>query len=251
MLVIIVSISILSVDIFANSKEVKINYFKADKSQVNSGDSVILSWDVTNAKDVSFTGTDLNIQNNLPNKGNMQVWPMKDSTYKLSVRGYDGRSSFLTVDVKTKKIAELSTTFGTLPHYAGDQQLYESIFNYSKSNNFNFGKTFEKMKTYNSLKVTRGLTIKSIKQYLSYENNINELVNCITRKRPFTETAKNDLSNFFKTSIKSLKASPNCSQHYVSIISNECGDIMYMQVIRRDNNMNLATIHGKKSISTN
>lgn len=84
---------------FANSasaeyeptKAPKIVAFKVDKANINKGDSVVLSWEVVNAKTVKIDG--LRTSEGLELKDSMEVWPEESTTYVLTAYGDGGQAS--------------------------------------------------------------------------------------------------------------------------------------------------------------
>ncbi|MDM8521267.1 Ig-like domain-containing protein [Anaerolineales bacterium HSG6] len=83
----------------AGSSPPAINSFVADRLEINFGETVILRWDVANAKE-AFFGYDGNTEG-VPSPGERAVSPSHDTTYILETKNDSGKTiSELTIVVK-------------------------------------------------------------------------------------------------------------------------------------------------------
>lgn len=95
----------LTVNVDAKQSSAKIDYYKATPTQVQAGQTVNLSWKVTNGKSTRIVGIDSDNQKTseltLPITGNVEVWPLVTTTYLLEATGLNGEivSSALTINV--------------------------------------------------------------------------------------------------------------------------------------------------------
>lgn len=78
---------IFTVTVAEEKKPAKINNFSTSASKINKGESVILLWDVSEAKSVTISGYPTDY---LPLNGKLTVTPKKTTTYVLEAIGYDG-----------------------------------------------------------------------------------------------------------------------------------------------------------------
>ncbi len=88
---------------------VKIDFFKSDKTTVNPGETVILSWRVLNGKNTRIIGIEHEDECIRPIEGNVEVWPLKTTTYVLIANGINGEiaSASITVNVKEPSKPEI------------------------------------------------------------------------------------------------------------------------------------------------
>ena len=92
--------------------------FSANTTQINPGDTVTLSWEVTNAVDISITGLEKTTEESLPAKDSLELWPTATTVYTLTAIGSDGTKveKSLTVTVANtstspvKSIPSVSTS---------------------------------------------------------------------------------------------------------------------------------------------
>lgn len=95
----------LSVNVDAKQPSVQIDYYKATPTQVQPGQTVNLSWKVTNGKSTRIVGIDSDNKKTseltCPIIGNVEVWPLVTTTYLLEATGFNGEivSSAITVNV--------------------------------------------------------------------------------------------------------------------------------------------------------
>lgn len=80
-------------------KDVEIKYFNASASEINPGQNVNLSWDVSNAKSISIK----DVKNYLPAQGTLNVTPYNTTTYTLVAIGQNDKAVTKTVTVTVKQ----------------------------------------------------------------------------------------------------------------------------------------------------
>jgi plastocyanin len=79
-----------------SDSDVTIDYFRTSKNQVNPGETVILSWETTNAQSVSITGLEKESEDQLPLTGSLEVLPTATTTYTLKAYGRNGQEKSST-----------------------------------------------------------------------------------------------------------------------------------------------------------
>lgn len=81
---------------------VKISYFKSDKTIVAPGQTVKLSWAILNGKSAKIIGIEHGDETVNPVSGDLEVWPLKTTTYILEATGMNGevQSASVTINVK-------------------------------------------------------------------------------------------------------------------------------------------------------
>lgn len=103
------------------SSPAKINYFSASAARINKGESVTLSWYVTDASYVKISGID----DKLPLCGFLDVAPEKTTTYVLEARGLDGVTVTKAVTVTVSEIKESPLTLTYKVHDWGDEYIID------------------------------------------------------------------------------------------------------------------------------
>jgi len=82
------------------SKAAKINSFTVSETNIVSGKSVVLSWNVSNASSIEILGLEKVPEEGLPLIGSIEVWPMASTSYVLVAYSDGGNaSSTVTVNV--------------------------------------------------------------------------------------------------------------------------------------------------------
>lgn len=83
--------------------EVLIKEFKASATKIQSGETVMLSWNVVNGVSVKVIGINRNTEWSLPTVGSTEVWPEETTTYLLQATGKNGEvaSASISVNVVT------------------------------------------------------------------------------------------------------------------------------------------------------
>ena len=81
---------------------VKINLFESNKTSVGLGETVLLSWKISNGKSVRILGIEKEDDVIRPLEGNLEVWPFKTTTYILEATGLNGEiaTESITINVK-------------------------------------------------------------------------------------------------------------------------------------------------------
>ena len=81
---------------------VKIDFFKSTKILVTPGETVSLSWRIYNGKSARIIGIEHEDECLRPLEGEVEVWPLKTTTYILEATGFNGevQSASITVNVK-------------------------------------------------------------------------------------------------------------------------------------------------------
>jgi len=79
-----------------------INSFSASSTNIELGATVTLSWDVKNATKVDLVGVEKDLEEVLPLKGSLEVWPMATTVYTLTAYGQNNTTvnKSITVNVK-------------------------------------------------------------------------------------------------------------------------------------------------------
>jgi hypothetical protein len=97
-------------------KPMVINYFKASKTTVIPGDTVMLSWDVAEAKSVEITGFEHD-EEILPLVGEMEVIPTATTDYTLTATDANGKTkqATLTVVVEEDNADEVTSFTASAP----------------------------------------------------------------------------------------------------------------------------------------
>lgn len=108
-LTIILSLSCLnfapaSAAVYEPAKRPRILSFSASSTNVEAGETVILTWNVFNATTIEITGLEKQDEEILPLNGSLEVWPIETTTYTLTATGAGGStSSSITVDINANK----------------------------------------------------------------------------------------------------------------------------------------------------
>lgn len=85
------------------AKKPKVVYFLADKTEIEAGETVTLTWYVLNAAKVEITGIEKVAECEWPLMGKAEVQPERTTTYVLTATGAGGTTSAtVTVNVKEK-----------------------------------------------------------------------------------------------------------------------------------------------------
>jgi hypothetical protein len=80
-----------------------IESFYADPGVIQSGNTVMLNWKVTNAAEIEIIGIEKGDEIELPLEGSIETWPMVTTSYVLIAHGLDGTiaAKSFTVNVGT------------------------------------------------------------------------------------------------------------------------------------------------------
>lgn len=90
-----------------------IRSFSTSANKVKPGDTVTLSWNVSQAKKIEITGLEKNSEETLSSKGQLEVWPTATTTYTLTCTGYFGitvKKSITVVVQELPKIISFTAT---------------------------------------------------------------------------------------------------------------------------------------------
>jgi hypothetical protein len=80
--------------------EVEILSFTATPTQIQLGETVLLKWQVQNAKSIEIIGLEKLPEKELPVlEGELEVWPMATTTYVLQAVGYQGEITSMPITV--------------------------------------------------------------------------------------------------------------------------------------------------------
>jgi plastocyanin len=88
----------------ADNPRAVIESFYAEPVIVNSGETTVLHWKVTNASAIEIIGIGREPQEILSMEGSLEVWPMVATSYTLIAHGFDGNtvSKSVTINVGLK-----------------------------------------------------------------------------------------------------------------------------------------------------
>jgi uncharacterized cupredoxin-like copper-binding protein len=82
-----------------------INHFTASATNIVIGETVTLSWDISDAIKVELIGLEKVVEEeDLPLKGDLLVWPMASTTYVLNAYGENGSMVSKSVDVNVDSV---------------------------------------------------------------------------------------------------------------------------------------------------
>jgi len=86
-----------------------INSFTASSTSITQGDTVLLKWDVDNAESIEILGIEKLPEGveELPLKGEMDVWPFASTTFVLNAYGANGTMKSATIDVNVDAQGEV------------------------------------------------------------------------------------------------------------------------------------------------
>jgi hypothetical protein len=114
-----------TVDVNVNSSgPLNILSFTASSEQIQLGDTVLLNWQVKNAKSIEIIGLEKLPEKELPVlEGELEVWPMATTTYVLQAVGFQGEvaSKIVTVSVVNDPVSIESLTIDPEKIYLGDE----------------------------------------------------------------------------------------------------------------------------------
>ncbi|MEN8908325.1 MAG: calcium-binding protein [Clostridiales bacterium] len=82
----------------------EIIYFNADSTNINIGDTLVLSWDVKNATSIQIEGFEKVQEDVLPLTGELEVWPFATTEYILTAYGKDGSSVEQSIKVNVEEV---------------------------------------------------------------------------------------------------------------------------------------------------
>jgi len=92
------------------SKAAKINSFTSSATSIKSGNSVVLSWNVSNASSIEILGLEKAPESELPLVGSLEVWPTASTSYVLMAYS-DGGNASKTVTVNVDAVGNVNIDY--------------------------------------------------------------------------------------------------------------------------------------------
>lgn len=90
-----------------------IHSFSASTNKVKPGDTITLSWNVSDAKKIEIKGLEKTSEETLPLKGRLEVWPTATTTYTLTCTGFFGLTVKKAITVEVQKSPEIKSFTAT------------------------------------------------------------------------------------------------------------------------------------------